>query len=251
MKRFARELRKIHRMLDIPQPSRSRVVLEIAADMEDLYEHYIARGLDEEEAAARTIETFDLSAEPIAAIADVHAPPFRRFLDRFPARTRGIAERTALVIATAPVALIGYRLARSGGMFEDTGAWIWPLLAGTVAVVALGITKWYGLFVVKEHAVRAVRRGLDAALYIALGQLATGFIGMYVDLFRTWVKASADRAMTISYLAHWLQRSSALLSTAMIAALLSGLIWIATSGKAAAIEQYEAELILDTKGEPI
>jgi hypothetical protein len=148
-----------------------------------------------------------------------------------------------------PVALVGYRLALSGGMFKDSEIWIWPLLAGAIAALALGVSKWYGLFVVKEHNIRAVRKRLDTVLYIALGQLVTGFVGMYVDLAQTWVASSVDKAMTTIYLANWLQRSSALLSTAMIAALVSGLIWVVNSGKAVSIEQYEAELIIDSEGE--
>ena len=249
MSRFAALLRRIDESLDIPQPSRSRVILEISSDMDDLYRHYLEQGLGEEDARSRTIEEFDLSEEAIASIARVHDSPVRRLLDRFSARTRSIAERAALILAMAPVALLGCRLALSGGMFEDSGFWIWPLLAGTVAAAALGASKWYRLFVVKEHGIRSIRARLDAALYIALGQLSTGFAGMYVDLFRTWARSSADRAMTTYYLAHWLERSSALLSTAMLAALLSGLIWIVNSGKAASIAQYEAELVLDTEGE--
>ena len=148
-----------------------------------------------------------------------------------------------------PVAIVGYRLARSGGIITDSGIWIWPLLAGAIAALALGVSKWYGLFVVKEHNIRAVRKRLDAVLYIALGQLGMGFVGMYVDLFQTWLTSSVDKAMTTVYLAHWLQSCSALLSTAMIAALVSGLIWVVNSGKAVSVEQYEAELIINSEGE--
>jgi hypothetical protein len=249
VKEWAAVLRKIDKLLDIPQPSRSRVILEISADMQDLYEHYISRGLSHESALKRTIEEFDLSPEEIEAIARVHASRLRLFLDRFSVRTQGFLERTALALTMIPVALVGYRLARSGGIFTDSGIWIWPLLAGAIAAFALGVSKWYGLFVVKEHNVRAVRRRLDIVLYIALGQLGMGFVGMYVDLFRTWLTSSADKALTVLYLAHWLQRSSALLSVAMIAALVSGLIWIVNSGKAVSIEQYEAELIVGSEGE--
>jgi hypothetical protein len=35
----------------------------------------------------------------------------------------------------------------------------------------------------------------------------------------------------------------------MIAALVSGLIWVVNSEKAVSIEQYESELIMDSKGE--
>jgi len=249
MKQFTSVLRNIDKALDIPQPSRSRILLEISADMQDLYEHYIGRGLGEEDARKRTLAEFDLSPEAIAAIAAVHDSPFRRFLDRFSYRTRGVLERTALVLIMIPIVLIGYRLALSGGISTDSGIWTWPLLGGTLAALALGIAKWYRLFVTKEHNIRAVRSRLDTAIYIAIGQVATGFIGMYIDLFQTWAKSSADKSMTVLYLAHWLQRSSALLSTALIAAFVTGLVWIVNSGKAASIEQCEAETIIGREGD--
>jgi hypothetical protein len=249
MKKFAAALMKIDKVLSIPQPSRSRVILEISADMQDLYEHYISQGLDDEQAMNRTVAEFDLSAEEVAAIARVHDSSLKRFLDRFSARSRSNLERTALALAMIPVSVVGYRLVVSGGMFKDSGIWIWPLLAGAIAALALGVSKWYGLFVVKDHNIRAVRKKLNLVIYIALGQLGTGVVGMYVNLFQTWVTSSTDKSMAIPYLAHWLQKSSALLSAAMIAALVSGLIWVVNSGKAVSIEQYESELIMDSKGE--
>jgi hypothetical protein len=249
MKKPAAVLRNIDKALDIPQPSRSRVILEISADMQDLYEYYVGQGLGDEQAWERTVEEFDLSPEEIAAIARVHDSHLRRFFDGLSTRARGTLERMALAIAMMPVALVGYRLTRSGDMLRDSGLWIWPLLAGAIAALALGMSKWYGLFVVKEHNIRAVRKRLDVVLYIALGQIGTGIAGMYVDLFRAWATSSADKAMATVYLVHWLQRSSALLSAAMIMALVSGLIWVVNSSKAASIEQNEAELLIGLGGE--
>ena len=65
MKRFAAVLRNIDKVLNIPQPSRSRVILEISADMQDLYEYHIRQGLDDKQALRRTVEDFDLSDEEI------------------------------------------------------------------------------------------------------------------------------------------------------------------------------------------
>jgi hypothetical protein len=82
-----------------------------------------------------------------------------------------------------------------------------------------------------------------------VGQLAIGFVGTYFDLFQTWTKSAADKALTIPYLTLWLQRSSALLSVALVAALISGMVWLVNAGKAASIAQDEADLALDVRGE--
>lgn len=53
MNRFGARLREIHERIDLPQPLKSRIILEIASDMNDTYEELRGRGLGEEEAARR------------------------------------------------------------------------------------------------------------------------------------------------------------------------------------------------------
>ena len=42
---FTAALRRIDSRLHLPQPARSRVILELAGDLEELYRHYRATGL--------------------------------------------------------------------------------------------------------------------------------------------------------------------------------------------------------------
>jgi biopolymer transport protein ExbB/TolQ len=50
MRRFTEILRGAAERLDLPQPTKSNVLLELAADLEDLFLHYRSQGQDEEEA---------------------------------------------------------------------------------------------------------------------------------------------------------------------------------------------------------
>lgn len=52
-------LKRINDKLDLSQPAKSRIVLEIAADLEDLYRIYRDRGLSEEEALHKAQEKED------------------------------------------------------------------------------------------------------------------------------------------------------------------------------------------------
>ena len=56
MSRFAELLGRTAARLDIPQPARSRVLLELAGDLDALYEHYRGLGLEEDEASRRVAE---------------------------------------------------------------------------------------------------------------------------------------------------------------------------------------------------
>ena len=63
MKRFARVLSKARERLEIPEPSRTRVLLEMASDLEDSFEFHLSQGCDEAEAARRAEESFGTSEE--------------------------------------------------------------------------------------------------------------------------------------------------------------------------------------------
>jgi hypothetical protein len=49
MTRFSEILRSTAVRLDLPQPSKSNILLELAADLEDLFQHYREQGHDEED----------------------------------------------------------------------------------------------------------------------------------------------------------------------------------------------------------
>jgi hypothetical protein len=72
MSRFAKVLNKVSDALDLPQPTRSRIVLEMAGDLEDLYQHHLAQGLDEEQAARRAEEAFAASEEALKHLSRIH-----------------------------------------------------------------------------------------------------------------------------------------------------------------------------------
>ena len=59
MSRFADVLNQVRDRLEIPEPSRTRIVLEMASDLEDSYQYYLDQGHDEAEAARLARETFD------------------------------------------------------------------------------------------------------------------------------------------------------------------------------------------------
>ena len=50
MNRFAETLAGINERLDIPQPRKYRIMQEIAADLEDVFEQYRSSGMTEQEA---------------------------------------------------------------------------------------------------------------------------------------------------------------------------------------------------------
>lgn len=76
MSRFTSLLKRIDDRLKFPQPTKSRILLEIAADLEDLHLLYLERGLGEEEAAQLAEEKFDFSDKALQEFTHVHQTLF-------------------------------------------------------------------------------------------------------------------------------------------------------------------------------
>lgn len=57
MERFAPALRRVARELDLPRAVRSPLLLEMASDLDPVFEHHRSRGVGEAEAARRAEET--------------------------------------------------------------------------------------------------------------------------------------------------------------------------------------------------
>ncbi|MCU0613080.1 MAG: hypothetical protein MUE60_14995, partial [Candidatus Eisenbacteria bacterium] len=75
-------LRDAYQRLALPQPARTRVLLELSGDLEDMHRLYVDQGLSEEDAERRALESLDLSDAALAGLSAVHCQPLRRFLDR-------------------------------------------------------------------------------------------------------------------------------------------------------------------------
>ena len=121
MNEFGSVLRSLSDRLDLPQPARSRVLIEVAADLTDLEAVYIERGSTPEQAREQALERLDLSDEAIRELVRVHGSPLRRGLDRLGERGRRRWERMALG-ALLVFLLVGTRaLLPSQGLLADTG----------------------------------------------------------------------------------------------------------------------------------
>ena len=121
MSEFGSVLRSLSDRLDLPQPARSRVLIEVAADLADLEAVYAERGSTPEQAREQALERLDLSDEAIRELVRVHGSPLRRGLDRLGERGRRRWERLALA-ALLLFLLAGTRaLLPSRGLLADTG----------------------------------------------------------------------------------------------------------------------------------
>jgi hypothetical protein len=238
--------------LELPQPARSRVLIEVAADLADLEAAYVARGASAEQARKQAVERLDLSDDAIRELVRVHGSPLRRGLDRLSEQGRRRGERLALA-ALLLFLLLGTRaLVPSRSLLTDAGPGFWIISAVAIPGILVAVSKSYALWGRDEHDPRRLRRGLDAIL--ALGGLSavTGVTLWWFGLWRVAIAASSDSAAGIGYVVEWLTRGSALVMVSFQVAILLGLLWLVLSGRIAQTERGEAELLLfEETGQPI
>lgn len=244
MSRFSDILQSIDSWLDLPQPARSRIVLEIAADLEDTYRHYLAQGLTAAEAHRRAVARCDLSDDSLRQLVQVHANAWRRFLDHCGDQARSRLERAAFILVLSFILYFTVPLVLSSEFVQQASLFVGPILAMTIVALILALLKFNQLFIRQDHDPRRLRRRLPVILYLAGANLLMGFYGHWLELYRTagWIERDLQR--TRVHLIDWATRSSALLIVCFLAVIFCGLLWFVLNDKAARIEQAEATHLL-------
>ena len=246
---FADVLTPLSARLPLPQPARSRVLLEVSADLEAAYQHYLTRGLSEDEARRRAVEAFDLSDEALTGLVRVHTSSVRRLLDRLSGQARSRWERVVLAVVAATLAVVGGELVVRGGVASAAGPFVWPVFACGLVGTLLGVVKFYQIYVRQDHELRRARWGLDVIAALAAAQVFLGFFGAWFELFLAARLLRSDVGLAGIYLFNWLMRSAALLSVSLMGALLIAILWFTLARRVAAIADAEAMMLLTTRGE--
>ena len=243
MTRFATELREAaERLREVPEPTRSRILLELRGDLEDLSASLRADGLDEQEARDRAVGTLLPDPGAVADLAEVHRPLYQRLVDRFSVPTRNRVERALLAgLVVVVLAGGGGTLARLD-LFTEPSGFLAPVLLVGAAGLALGLAKLSALFVTKEHGRRGLRRGMSLLPSAVSASLVLGLAGTTVDLYQAAGRIADDPAAAPRYAIEWIRRDVALLSVTLVLASLVALAWFLASIRIARIEQAEAEV---------
>lgn len=244
MSSFRDILRELNVRLDLPQPAKSRILLEIAADLQDLAQYYREQGMDEGSAHARAIEMCDLSDDAVAELVSVHRPALKRFMDGLSMRAQQRWERTALLLTLLCVVLIAGRQVALTDLTALASGFKWPVLGSTALIAFLGLHKAFELYVKRRHDPRLVRRRLDLILILTGVTLLFGIGGGAFELYQMCAAASADMDHAGYHVMLGLLESASLMVICLSSAMLSALMWFALASKVAAIERAELAYLL-------
>lgn len=183
MSRFTPLLRKINDTLDLSPAVKSKILLEIAADIEDLYQFYLSEGFTEEEASIKTEEKFNMSDEVLSQLAAVHESLADKFFRKISEQTRTRFERITLFLVLLSIALLSAHAIISTQFLNNTGLFVWPILGLACAAAFIYIVKSYSLGVRKSHDIRQLRHGVSSLIYFGALALATGIFGYCFEMY--------------------------------------------------------------------
>jgi hypothetical protein len=246
--RFPEVLSSLQQELILPQPARSRILLEISDDLEGLYQHYLSEGLDEPTARRQALDELSLTPEALEELIEVHTSTYQRFLDGLSDRARSTWERGLLILLSIFACFVVGATARSGSVFEHANVFVWPVLLCFVIGLVAGLQRAYVLFVRKAYAAREARRGLRIVLGMAAAQFVIGISGGWLDLFfasRAVIEAP-DRIGQI--MVSWMFGGTALMLISLGGCVVTALWWLVLAGRAAALADEEAYTLTHITG---
>lgn len=243
MSRFAGVLQQVDRELDLPQPTKSRIVLEMSADLEDAYQHHRGRGLDEAEAVRRAEEAFAVSDEALKHLARIHLAG-GQFADRLISQIGSLWAKVLLVLWVLAVLLIAGRVATTERFFELVSPFVWPILGLAVAAFAVSLWKLYELLR-RSPDYRRLRFGLEFLLFAAAASLALSALGFFYHL-RWWAFQTYEDAPEafFSIAGYWALAVSSMMVLGLLTAILAGLAWFLLASLVARIENRRAEALI-------
>ncbi|HPF36058.1 MAG TPA: hypothetical protein P5571_04375 [Candidatus Krumholzibacteria bacterium] len=245
MNRFDDVLRATATRLALPQPARLRVLLELSADLDDLYDAYRARGCDDAEAKRRAVESLDLSPEALTGLGDVHHGALRRLLDRAAPESLVRWERTLLGVTGLLAAALAVAAADGRAVVRAAGPWAWPALALGALALLLFLGKAYQLQLKQDHHPRRLRRGLPLLQAVALALPCLGVLGGWYQAWRLSVDPATAARPLAAVLLDWGVAASALVTITWTLGLLAALAWFFLSGRVGRIERDEAAFLLE------
>lgn len=225
MSRFSMILSDLDLRLAVPEPARSRVLLEVAADMEGLYRECLERGYSDEDAGKAVEDHFDLSDEALRELIRVHDTPFQRSLETLTGQVRGVWSRLLMAVL-ALIATVGSgSLLFHPRLYGDASGLIWI----TMPLLALGVAM------AGRYALRVFRTGLgwSPALGSGLGRLlglaalllVISMVGLWFELYLSALRIRAVPAEALLHLLDWLHMASATLTISLSGALVLGFLW--------------------------
>lgn len=225
MSRFNEVLVGADARLTVPEPARSRILLEIASDMEGLFQEYRARGMEEPDAESAVMDHFDLSEEALTDLVRVHDAPLQRSLEGLSGQVQRPWSRVLMTgLALFVVVGSGMLLVRPQ-LYRIASPVLWVLLP----LLAMGLWVAGGhllrLRQARQRWTPGLRLGLGRLLALAVTMVGLSLGGLLVELYLSALRIRDVPSETLIHLVGWLHTASATLVVSLSGALVLAFLW--------------------------
>jgi hypothetical protein len=261
MNPFIKTLEKINNNLNLPQPQKSQILLEIAGDLLDLYHYYLNQGYSEKEAKQKAEIKIDLDRNSIAEMFNLHNSGFRKLFTRLSQQTQTKWEQVGILAVLVVIfSLFSFSVSTTQFLTNSTFL-IRPLFLITVLIIVLFILKFYQLFIKKDHRPAKLRTGLPGILLLGFFSLFYSIFAYFVDMYSLGAKASLfvmnpflmivlhtdqpEQMEILEKVANWYLSSSSIIMTGFVVSILAAFLWYVIYVKVIKIEIAESAFLLE------
>ncbi|MFC1537979.1 hypothetical protein ACFL6H_01020 [Candidatus Latescibacterota bacterium] len=242
MKRFARILSHINERLVLPQPLKYRIMKEIAADLEDTFNTYTQKGFDENEAEQKALKKIAADDSVIEQLIEVHETPVRKILRRLSDK---MLHRIEITLWISLIVIIGVIVSAflfsSNNFSESPFNWLTGLFI--LSIFGISVSKYYELFIKREHTLITIHRGLSLLIFICCLTMLIGTLGFFVELQESvsisrYGESEFDTAIILLF------RSFSVICFSYASAITGAIIWLILTLKTLNIEDKENEFLV-------
>ena len=243
MSRFNAFLHRTGERLALPRATRGLILVEIASDLEDLFQHYVQQGMSEEEAARQAEDKVDMSDQALAELVRVHSD-MRGWADRMGRRVQPFWERFAM-------ALIVLFFVAAASLGIDTRAlahvtgFVWPIAVIFVALAVFFIIQLTRFADQPNH--RRLRHSLATPLFLGAASVVVALTGTGIVLYRTLMQMAATPDRAGPLLASAVLATTATFAIALLVTLCAGVVWFVLAGKVSHLEDEAARSFMEVR----
>ncbi len=243
MSRFNSFLHTTGDRLTLPRATRSQILVEIASDLEDLFQHYLDQGRGEEEAAKLAEERVDMSDEALAEMVRIHSEA-RGWPERIFRVAHTIWERIAMgmiVLVFTGLAILETELKP----LSHTTGFIWPIAGILFLLVGVFIAQ---LTRSSDHPnPRRLREKLVTPLFLGAASIVVGITGAFIDMYRALMAMVAKPDTSGPIFARAILENTSTLALALLVAMVAGIFWFVLAERVTRIEDAASRKFLEER----
>jgi len=255
MRKFSNLLKEINKKLNIPQPAKSRVILEIAADLEDTYNICIKSGMSEAESLEKLQEKFTLSDDAIKQLIEIHANPFRLWLDKIIGKNQSLWEKVMLFVVFLFLAGTTIHVVTTTPFFSRASVFIYPLIIILIFTIILWFIKFYQLYIKGEYNINKLRSAMPLFYVFTLFNIFIGLFGYFIEIYLSraynlflgplFILLIRNVEETLPQIIDVMIKNASLMLVFLVSIMFTAILWLSIMHKISIIEQAEASIMLD------